>query len=63
MANTRVAVKRMIDLVLVKKDMLDFVQDVRAVRGMVHITMLLLCKVRLVGTWIKMEQGVLEVRN
>ena len=30
----RVEVKSMIDLVLVKKDMLHFVQDVRGVRGM-----------------------------
>ena len=30
----RVKVNSMIDLVLVKKDMLCFVQDVRAVRGM-----------------------------
>ena len=29
-----VEVKSMIDLVLVKKDMLHYVQDVRAVRGM-----------------------------
>ena len=43
----------MIDLVLVKKDMLRYVQDVRAVRGMTlglldHFVVL--CKVRLVGT-------------
>ena len=30
----RVQVKLMINLVLVKKDMLQYVQDVRAVRGM-----------------------------
>ena len=30
----RVKVKSMIDLVLVKRDMLHYVQDVRAVRGM-----------------------------
>ena len=30
----RVEVKRMIDLVLGKKDMLRYVQDVRAMRGM-----------------------------
>ena len=29
----RVEVKSMIDLVLVKKDMLSYVQDMRAVRG------------------------------
>ena len=39
-----------------KKDMLHYVQDVRAVRGMgygfldLHVV---LCKIRLVGTWIK----------
>ena len=46
----RVKVMSMIDMVLVKKDMLHYVQDVRAVRGMRrgfsdhHV---LLCKVRL----------------
>ena len=30
----KVVVKRMIDLVLVKKDMLYYMQDVRALRGM-----------------------------
>ena len=43
----------MIDLMLVKKDMLRFVQDVRAVRGMgqgISDFHVVLCKVRLVGT-------------
>ena len=47
-----VGVKSMIYLVLVKKDMLHFVQDVRGVGQGIsdhHV----LCKVRLVGTWIK----------
>ena len=51
-----VAIKSMIDLVLVKRDILRYVQDVRMVRGMGrclsdhHVVM---CKVRLVGAWIK----------
>ena len=64
-------VMSMIDMVLVKKDMLHYVQDVRAVRGMRrgfsdhHV---LLCKVSLVGTWIKKKevvigQGGLGMRN
>ena len=52
----------MIDLVLVKNDMLRYVQDVRAVRGMIeslsdhHVGF---CKLRLVGAWIK--RGGLEL--
>ena len=50
----------MIDLVLVKMDMMRYVQDVRAVREMGrgisdHYTV---CKVRLVGTWIKGREVV-----
>ena len=51
----RVEVKSMIELVLVKKDLLSYVQDVRAVRGIgrslsdYHVV---LCKVRLLGAWI-----------
>ena len=48
----RVVVKIMIDLVLVKKDMLRYVQDVNAVRGMGRSFSdhhMVLCKVRLVG--------------
>ena len=57
--------KRMIDLVLVKKAMLWYVQDVRSVREMGggfsghHVV---LCKVRLVTTWIKRRE-VNEVRR
>ena len=60
-----VEVKSMI-IVLVKKDMLHFVQDVRAVRGMGqgisdhHIVM---CKVRLVGMWIKRRKVVGGIRK
>ena len=61
----------MINLVLVKKGMLRYIQDVKAVRGMgqdlsdLHV---LLCKVRLVGAWIKRRVvvvglGGLEARN
>ena len=52
----------MIDLVLVKKDMLRYVQDVRVVRGMGqdHVV---LCKVRLVGTWIKRREVVVGARR
>ena len=45
-------VKSMIDLVLVKKDMLRFVQGVRGVRGMgrgISDHHVVLCKVRLEG--------------
>ena len=61
-----VEVKSMIDLVLVKKDMLCFVQDVRAVRGTereisdLHVV---LCKVRLVGTWRKSRGVVSRARR
>ena len=51
-----VETKSMIDLVLVKRDMLCYVQDVRPVRGMGQVLSdhrLVLCKVRLVGAWIK----------
>ena len=47
-----VEVKNMIDLLLMKKDMLRYVQDVGAVKGMgrgLSNHYVLLCKVRLVG--------------
>ena len=50
----------MIDLVLVKRDMLQYVQDVRAVRGMGYGLSdhnVVLCKVRLVGAYIKGRGG------
>ena len=46
-------VKSMLALVLVKKDILHFVQDMRAKRGMgrgITDHHVILCKVRLVGT-------------
>ena len=58
----------MIDLVLMKREMLQYVQDVRAVRGMGqgltdhHV----LCKVMLVGEWIKrreVEAGTRRIRS
>ena len=51
-----VEINGMIDLVLVKKDMLHYVQEVRAVRiiGLFFSDIhLVLCKARLVGAWIK----------
>ena len=56
----------MIDLVLVKRDILRFVQDVRAVRGMGHSLSdqnVVLCKVRLVGAWIKRGEVVVGARR
>ena len=55
----------MIDLVLVK-DMLQYVQDVEAVRGMGrglsdhHVVM---CKARLVEAWIKRKEVVIGARR
>ena len=59
-------VKSTIDLVLVKRDMLHFEQDVRAVRGMgrgISYHHVVLCKVRLVGTWIKRREVVDRARR
>ena len=56
----------MIDLVLVKKDMLRYVQDMRAVRGMGHGLSdhcIVLCKVRLVGVWIKRREVVVGAKR
>ena len=56
----------MIDLVLVNKDMLYYVQYVRAVRGIGTRPLrspFLLCKVRLIGTWIKRREVVDGVRS
>ena len=53
-------------MVLVKRGMLRYVQDVRAVRGMGrgfsdhHVV---LCKVRLVGVWIKRRGVVVRARR
>ena len=62
----KVEVKSMIDLVRVKKDMLHYVHDMRAVRGMErglsdhHVV---LCKVKLVGAWIKRREAVVGARR
>ena len=56
-----VEIKSMKDLVLVKRDMLRYVQDVRAVRGMglgLSDHHVVLCKVGLVGAWIKRREMV-----
>ena len=61
-----VEVQSMIDLVLVKRNMLRYVQDVRAVRGMgrdFSDHYVVLCKVRLVGTWIKRREVVVGARR
>ena len=64
-----VEIKSMIYLVLVKKDMLRYVQDVRAEREMgrdLSDQYAVLCKVRLVGAWIKRRDvldGVMRVRS
>ena len=56
----------MIDLMLWKKDMLRYVQDVRTVRGMErglsyhHVVM---SKLWLVGTWIKRREVVIGARR
>ena len=61
-----VEVKSMIDLLLVKKDILRYVQYLRAVRGMgrgISDHHVLLCKIRLVGTWIKRRELVDGARS
>ena len=61
-----VEVKSIIDLVLVKKVVLHYMQDVRAVKEMgrgVSYHHVVLCKVRLVGTWIKRREVVNEARR
>ena len=65
-AKTRVEIKSMIDLVLVKRDMLCYVQDARVVRGMgqgFSDHYVVLCKVRLVGVWIKRREVVVGARR
>ena len=58
----------MIDLALVKRNMMRYVQDVRAVRGMgrdLSDHHVLICKIRLVLEWIKrrVEVGPRKIRN
>ena len=59
-------IKSIIDLVLVKRGMLRYVQDVRGVREMGRVLSeyyVVLCKVRLGGVWIKRREGVVEARR
>ena len=61
-----VEVKGMINLVLVKKDMLRYVKDVRTMKGMrrdLANHYVVLREVRLVGAWIKMREVVVEDRR
>ena len=55
----------MIDLVLVKEDVLHYVQDVMALRGMgpdLWVHHVVSCKVRLVGAFIKRTEVVYGAR-
>ena len=66
MGQDGVQVKSMIDLVLVKKDMLRLVQDVRAVRGMgrsISDLDVVLCKIWLVGAQIMRREVVDGARS
>ena len=59
-------IRGMIDLVLVKRDMLRHVQDVRALKGMgrgLTDHLVVLCKIRLVGAWIKRKEVVAGARR
>ena len=64
-----VEVKTMIDLLLGKKDMLCYLQNMRVVRAMGRVISnhhVVLCKVRLVGTWNKRREvvdGARGIRN
>ena len=60
-----VEVKSMIDLVLMKRDMLLYVQDVMVVKGMRRLSdhSVLLCIVRLLGAWIKRRKVVNKARR
>ena len=61
-----VKVKSMIDLMLVKKDMLHYVQDVWAVRRLgqgLSDHHVIVCKVKLVGAWIKSREVVIGARR
>ena len=61
----------MIDLGIVKKNILRYVQDVRGVKGIgrgISDSHVVLCKLRLGGAWIKRREvvlglGGLETRN
>ena len=56
-----VEVKSMIDHLLGKKDILRYLQDVREVTGMGRSLSdhhVILCKIRLIGAWIKRREVV-----
>ena len=56
----------MIDLVLVRRDMLRYVQDVWEMRGMgqnLSDHHVVVCKVKLVGAWIKRREVVVGSRR
>ena len=56
----KVDIKSMLDLMLVNRHMLCYVQDVRVVRGIgcgLSDHHVVLCKVRLVGAWLKNTGG------
>ena len=62
----RVELKSMIDLVLLKKDMLRYVQDARMVRGMgrgFSDNHAILFKTRLVNAWINRREVVYGARG
>ena len=61
-----VEIKSIIDLVLVKRDILRCAQDVRAMRGMgrgLSDPHVVLYKVKLVGAWIKRGELVVGARR
>ena len=62
----RVEENSMKALVLVKRDILCYVQDVRAVRGMGQSLShhhVVLCKIRLIQTWIKRREVVVGAQR
>ena len=66
MGQEGVEIKSMIDLVLVKRDVLRYVQDVMAVRGIgrgFSDHNVVLYKVKLVEVWIKMGELVVGARR
>ena len=61
-----VEIKSLIDLVLVKRDMLQYVQDVRMERGIglgLSDHHVVLCKIWLVGAWIKRREVLVRGRR
>ena len=61
-----VDVKSMIDLVMLKRNILQYVQNLRAVRGMgqdLSDHHVVLCKIRLVGACIKRREVVIGGRR